>query len=428
MELGIAVRAHIGDVDIADAPLGGLVHPLAVGLDPLAIARRALAAQCLDRQHTRRAAIGWGDRQQHLGRGLVDQQLLRRKRAPDAPPADRQQPIAGLDVHAGASQRRAGLLIPDIALDDPPDSVAIGLAVVVQVGPQEALVVARPWAMVAAAHIGVRGAQLALHLQHQIGELGARRHPIQQRQIALVDRQPVDARHIGGPELIALEAPGLAIHLLPFSAGLNRDPDTLEVDPAASTAWRAIILGLLASLEHPQAVSGLVDQRAGILRDRKDRHAVDQRLDAALGQVIDLDLALRAIVAGLLTAKRALDRERREQHLTLDAAHPPVATLGHREGHQPVGDPFEIDPQRLFRSILFIASIGASLLVLGFLTGLLLCLAVFWPSLLLSSLSGPNGEGVSAWSVTKKGRSPRGKLNSKWMLSRTGLKSRHDIK
>ncbi|HSM20924.1 MAG TPA: hypothetical protein VK876_01815, partial [Rubrivivax sp.] len=75
--------------------------------------------------------------------------------------------------------------------------------------------------MVAAHLVRMRSAQFALQFPHQVGELAACGHPRQQRRIALVHAGPVHARHIFHPEVVALQPPYLAQHLLPFLRRLH---------------------------------------------------------------------------------------------------------------------------------------------------------------------------------------------------------------
>ena len=63
-------------------------------------------------------------------------------------------------------------------------------------------------------------------------------------------------RHVGDPELFALESPRLAIHLPPLRSGLDRDFDAAKIDPATLAAGRAaLVFRLLAGFQHPQPLA-----------------------------------------------------------------------------------------------------------------------------------------------------------------------------
>ena len=91
----------------------------------------------------------------------------------------------------------------------------------------------RRLAVIAAHLVGVRRAELALHLPDQVGQLGARRHALEQRCVAAIDRVPVDARHVGRPRTgrAAGARPRAASAAIPCAA--RRDADAIEIDPAA---------------------------------------------------------------------------------------------------------------------------------------------------------------------------------------------------
>ena len=81
VELGEAVGHHVGQVQVADAPGGLLVHPGAVVFDPFAVARRHLVGQRRHQHLALVAPVAARQRQLHLAAGLVHQQRLRRARA-----------------------------------------------------------------------------------------------------------------------------------------------------------------------------------------------------------------------------------------------------------------------------------------------------------------------------------------------------------
>src|SRR5205823_14131557 len=116
------------------------------------------------------------------------------------------------------------------------------------------------WPILAAHLVGVRGAQLALHLPQQVRELGSGRNPIHQWLVEAVHGVPVDARQILGPELLALQPPRLLEHLLPFRGRPNGHLHAAEIDPAAFTTGLVLLLfwRLLTRFEHPQPIARLI--------------------------------------------------------------------------------------------------------------------------------------------------------------------------
>ena len=88
MELGIAIRSHIRDMNIANAPIGKGMYCLAILLNPLSIAGLPLACQRLHGNHTRFFGLRRLNRQLHLVPGLVHQQFLRAAGRIDTLPID----------------------------------------------------------------------------------------------------------------------------------------------------------------------------------------------------------------------------------------------------------------------------------------------------------------------------------------------------
>ncbi len=88
-----------------------------------------------------------------------------------------------------------------------------------------------PWcgvAVVAAAHIGVRIADLAEHLTDQVIQILARTDERQEQPIAVVNVLPVDAIHGRGVEEIALEPPGILEHLGPLLLRIDNLAQVIE--------------------------------------------------------------------------------------------------------------------------------------------------------------------------------------------------------
>ena len=85
--------------------------------------------------------------------------------------------------------------------------------------------------MIATAFMRVRRAELALHLPDQVGQFAARGNPVEQRCVQRIHRLPVDSGHVLDPELIALQTPHFAQHLLPLGARIDRQTNPIQVNP-----------------------------------------------------------------------------------------------------------------------------------------------------------------------------------------------------
>ena len=193
----------------------------------------------------------------------------------------------------------------------------------------------------------MRRAELALHLPHQVGELQPGGHLPDQREVAVEDQPPVDARHVLGPEVVALEAPGLLEHLHPFAARVDRHLDPVEVEPAAAASGAVVgIGGLLPRLDHPEPPPRPVGQRLPVAGDLELVDAPGEDVVALLGQVVDLEGAPGPGRAGeAVAAEAALDRPGGEEDLALEADDLGVAPLGDGHRHDALGDAVEVDAQ-----------------------------------------------------------------------------------
>src|SRR3954451_3419859 len=177
-------------------------------------------------------------------------------------------------------------------------------AVQPQVGAQEAETVLRHGAVVTAAFVGVRRAELALQLPDQVGELRPRAETFYQRLVAVVDALPVDAGHVRIPEEVALQTPRLAEHLPPLGARVDFDARTAEVQADAGPPWLVSVTArfvglrrLAAGLDRPQPVARAVDESGPVERDPE---LVDTTGERALLAGRDLDL-LDAVLRRWLT-------------------------------------------------------------------------------------------------------------------------------
>src|SRR5690242_737013 len=116
-------------------------------------------------------------------------------------------------------------------------------------------------AIFAANFVGVGRAKLTLHFPHQIRKLATRPETLYQWRIALIDRLPVYAAHVGNPELFTLESPRLGKHLIPLKLWLDRDLHTFEIEPPGDATRLATTLTrrLFPGLQHPQPLARAIE-------------------------------------------------------------------------------------------------------------------------------------------------------------------------
>src|SRR5947199_8862641 len=293
MELRISVRDHVRDVQVADPTVGRFSHGAATALDVLPVTQLRLVPQGSYDDPPRLAPAAVTDGQLDVESGLVDQLLRRRTVASDGVAVDGEDRVAITHLDAGRLERRAVAGRPVVGTDNALHLPAAA-AVQPQVGAQEPETVLRHRAVVTAAFVGVRRAELALQLPDQVGELRPRAETFHQRLVAVVDALPVDAGHVRIPEEVALQTPRLAEHLSPLRARVDFDARAAEVEPAAGTARlvgvTARFVGLrrlAAGLDRPQPVARAVDESGAVQRDPE---LVDTTGERALLTGRDLDL------------------------------------------------------------------------------------------------------------------------------------------
>ena len=240
--------------------------------------------------------------------------------------------------------------------------------------------------------------------------------PVQQRAVARAGRVPVDAAHVGPPEVVAHEAVRLVVHLPPLGGGSDGDADPGQVDGHRTVrVRRRTWLSAGAIRSRPP----LVHQHLGAVAG--DREVVDVRgdlLDPQLPQVVALQDGVRRLRLGRgqAGAEHADQRVAQPQHPALGRAQPGVAAGLDREGHDAVGEPFGVDPGRAGPGVLRLLAVLAAL-----------GLVPSSPAAASGSSSsssygrpcrcGPNGDGVVAASVIRYGRQALGNDRSKTWAS-----------
>ena len=249
-------------------------------------------------------------------------------------------------------QRRIGRRIPGVAAHDVRDAITLVGLHQLQLGRQVAQGPLWRLAMVAVVFVGMRGAEFALQFPDQVGELGARGHALEQRLVAAQHGRPVDAGHVGHPEVVALQAPHLAQHLPPFEPGLDRCAHAAQVDPAALARRRVAVAGLGApvlAMVHRDGAQTLAfaHQHGGVVGgDLEVVDLVHQRVGALAVEVEHLQPSRTVLVAA--ASLLAFDRQQGPQQLAhRRASQFAEAAFGHREGGDALCYAVQVDAHRL---------------------------------------------------------------------------------
>ncbi len=328
-ELGEARRAHVGHVDVADAPGARLVQVRAVPRDPVPVAEGALVGEWTD-DDPAPGAFDIHHRELGLDPRAVHQALGGRHLGTDREPGDLDDPLAGDDLDAHRGEGATGLGAPGIALHDapdPPDPAGIQI----EIGTEPARRPARWPAVVAADLVGVAGAELALELPEQVREVRPGRDGVDEREVALEHRRPVHPGEVLHPEVIPLEPPRLAEHLTPLGRWVHLHPDPPEVDPAGRPPGRVTAtLGRLRPGRHrPEPLAEPRDEGRTVCRDREARDVGSEHLVGTRGEVERLECSRGATGLGGRAA-RATNWLVSQEELGRDHLERVVAALGHR--------------------------------------------------------------------------------------------------
>ena len=166
--------------------------------------------------------------------------------------------------------------------------------------------------------VRVRRAELAVHLPDHVGQLVARAHLRQQRLVARQHGVPVDPRHLGVPEVLALQAPRFAQHLPPFGERLDEHADAREVQPAGAAADLrrrfvvvAVFRKIAARVDRAQLAVREVHQRARVGADDEVVDLGRERRAALLLEVVREQLAFRLRLVCRSAGCRAPESARR---------------------------------------------------------------------------------------------------------------------
>ena len=114
---------------------------------------------------------------------------------------------------------------------------------------------------------------------------------------------PVHTGHIGCPEVIALEPPCLAIHLMPLGRRDNGCLDAVEFDPTVLPVRSAaifrflFIFRLFAGFEDAQSSAGAIGERLAIAREVERINTRGKFLLLLLLEIVGVESAFRFLAA-----------------------------------------------------------------------------------------------------------------------------------
>ena len=194
------------------------------------------------------------------------------------------------------------------------------------------------------------GPELAEHLPDQVRQLGAGGDAIDQRQVAVAHRIPVDPRHLGVPEQLALQPPRLGQDLTPLRRRrhLDRQPSQLQPARHARRPVGSRPLGRLHASPHgPQATLHRIDQRGPVLRHRVGRHRRDLHLVLAGHQVQHLQLGHRRPVVRRPGHQRLGTQRHAHRHdLAAQPRDRAVTAGGERQRHDTLRQALDVQAHR----------------------------------------------------------------------------------
>lgn len=193
--------------------------------------------------------------------------------------------------------------------------------------------------------VGVRGAEFAVHLPEEVDEVVMGGDAVQDRAVAVEDAVPVDTAHVRAPEVVPHDAAGLLVHLPPLGRGVDGLPDAAEVDRDVRVAV-VVARGTAVARYDLQPAVGPQQDPLAVAADGEVVGVGGEVFEALLGEVVALEVGLGVgiVRGGPGGAEDALDGVAQPQHAVLGRAQVGVASGLHREGHDPVGEAFEVDP------------------------------------------------------------------------------------
>ncbi|MNS66314.1 hypothetical protein D3C72_995230 [compost metagenome] len=325
-ERGDVIGAHGAQMQVADASLRGGSHLLGAAQFPVSIAQRRLFRHVDGRDDDgARRALAPFDLQQHLLVCLVQQQVADVARGQHVLAVDGRDHVAHLHIDFGARQRCARRRQFRFAAVDMLDSIALAGARQHGAQARRRAFLLRA-AQFAGADLRMQGAHFGHHHAQHVIELGAVRDPFDQRRIFVARRLPVHAPHLRVIQEVAVQAPGIVEHLLPFQARIRHKRPVVNLD----LGFRQVGRQLGARLDH-QHLARAGGCRAGccpvvqmlfILRQVEFAHIGHQqfRLGAGIANgkrlqagLVLAAVALKEIQAFVVRGERAVVA-RRQRH------------------------------------------------------------------------------------------------------------------
>ncbi len=170
-------------------------------------------------------------------------------------------------------------------------------------------------------------------------------HAVQHRAVAVEGPGPVHSAHVGAPEVVPHDAAGLLVHLPPLGGRVDEVAYPAEVDGDVGVAV-VVVRGAPVAGDHLQAVVRPEEDALAVAADLEVVGVGGQMLHAALDQVVALQVGLGVGVlrGGAGGAEFTGDGVAQPEHAVLGGAQVGVAGGLDGERHDPVGEPFEVDP------------------------------------------------------------------------------------
>jgi len=254
---------HVGQVQIAYGAVGGLLHPGAVAVDPLAVAQRVLAGDGTDRAG--RGAFGARGLVVGDGDAVADEVLevaVDVVRRGNLTVVDGDQIVPRCDAAARLLERRTLPWVPGVAFDDVGYAVVGSTRRLVEVGAQEADFDPRcRLAHVATADVCVAGVELADHLPDEVVEVGSIPAEGDEAAVLRTHALPVDTVHAGVVEPVPLDPPRLVEDLQQLGIAVDLHRELGELDLRSGCVLAVPDLGRhrgsdleVAALAHNQGV------------------------------------------------------------------------------------------------------------------------------------------------------------------------------
>src|SRR6266851_526387 len=287
-----AGEGGVRHVHIADAAASRLRDFAAVFVHPSEIARTSFTGGRLHGDFPRAFGSGFGinfQRDEFSGEVLeirIDVLIRTRLLAVHG-----DQAVARLHLQSRFGQRRARGIVPVFAGIDFRNAEVAALRLEIRAEHSDADVRLR--GLIAAAHVGVRSAQLRDHFADDVIQVAAMRHPRKKRFIAFANFLPIVPGHVRVPVEVTFDAPGFVEHLAPLFTGFDLHLQFAKIELTVAN------LGF-AGCSFGDAVdrAGLVDDLFAFFVEVVAIDSFEEHFVFALGHVVDVKHILGAALAG----------------------------------------------------------------------------------------------------------------------------------